>query len=61
METARSWTPELAVDKPDVMATPRYRTSAGPALLSAGFRPFFLLSALWACLAIPLWLSAYGG
>jgi uncharacterized protein involved in response to NO len=34
---------------------------AGPAVLSAGFRPFFLLSALWACLAIPLWLAAYSG
>jgi uncharacterized protein involved in response to NO len=44
-----------------VTGIPRYRTMAGPAVLSAGFRPFFLLSALWACLAIPLWLAAYGG
>jgi uncharacterized protein involved in response to NO len=34
-------------------AIPRYRPQAGPAILSAGFRPFFLLAALWACLAIP--------
>lgn len=40
---------------------PRYRAHAGPALLSAGFRPFFLLSAVWACIAIPLWLALYGG
>src|SRR5512144_1141639 len=38
---------------------PRYRAHAGLPLLSAGFRPFFLLSAVWACLAIPLWLARY--
>jgi uncharacterized protein involved in response to NO len=40
---------------------PRYRPQSGPYLLSAGFRPFFLLSALWAALAVPLWLVAYTG
>ncbi len=40
-------------------AIPRYRPHAGPALFSAGFRPFFLAAALWAVLAIPLWLVAY--
>lgn len=40
---------------------PRYRASAGPALLSAGFRPFFQLSAVWACIGIPLWLALDGG
>jgi uncharacterized protein involved in response to NO len=30
-------------------------------LLSAGFRPFFLLAALWAALAVPLWLLAFAG
>jgi len=35
------------------------RAYAGPAFLSAGFRPFFLLAALWAALAVPLWLAAY--
>ena len=29
------------------------------ALFSAGFRPFFLLAALWSAIAIPLWLAAY--
>ena len=43
------------------MAIPRYRSYAGPALFSAGFRPFFLLSALWAAVAIPLWLVAFSG
>lgn len=40
---------------------PRYRAHHGPAILSAGFRPFFLLSAVWACVAIPLWVAIYGG
>ena len=40
-------------------AIPRYRSQAGPAILSAGFRPFFLGSAIWAAVAIPLWLTAY--
>lgn len=38
---------------------PRYRRTAGPALLSQGFRPFFLLAALWALLALVLWLMAF--
>lgn len=40
-------------------AIPRYRPHTGPAILSAGFRPFFLGSSLWAAAAIPLWLAAY--
>jgi uncharacterized protein involved in response to NO len=40
-------------------AIPRYRPYTGPALLSAGFRPFFLAAALWAAVAIPLWLAAF--
>ena len=31
----------------------------GPAFFCAGFRPFFLLGALWAAIAVPLWLAAY--
>lgn len=42
-------------------AIPRYRPVAGPALFSAGFRPFFLAAAIWAGLAIPLWLAAIAG
>ncbi len=41
-----------------MVAIPRYRPHSGPALFSAGFRPFFLMAALWAAVAIPLWLAA---
>jgi uncharacterized protein involved in response to NO len=44
-----------------MVAIPRYRLHTGPAVLSAGFRPFFLLSALWASLAIPIWLAFFTG
>jgi uncharacterized protein involved in response to NO len=40
---------------------PRYRASQGPALFSAGFRPFFLLASIWAAVAVPLWLGVYAG
>lgn len=43
------------------MAIPRYKSFSGPALLSAGFRPFFLLSAIWALIAVPVWLLVYTG
>lgn len=42
-------------------AIPRYRLQAGPVVLSAGFRPFFLLAASWAAIAIPLWLAFFSG
>ena len=42
-------------------AIPRYRAHAGPAILSAGFRPFFLAASIWAALAVPIWLAAYAG
>jgi uncharacterized protein involved in response to NO len=42
-------------------AIPRYRPQAGATILSAGFRPFFLAAAIWAALALPLWLAAYAG
>ena len=40
---------------------PRYRGHDGPALLSAGFRPFFLGAAVWGAIAIPLWLAVFAG
>lgn len=40
---------------------PRYRPWSGPALLSAGFRPFFLLAGFWAVLVLPLWLAVLSG
>jgi uncharacterized protein involved in response to NO len=40
---------------------PRLRAYAGPALLSYGFRPFFLLAALQAGLAVLVWLPFVTG
>jgi len=37
------------------------RDYRGPALFSFGFRPFFLLAALWAAVAMPLWILAFLG
>jgi uncharacterized protein involved in response to NO len=44
-----------------MVAIPRYRPHAGPILLSAGFRPFFLAAAIWAAVGIPISLAVYGG
>jgi len=40
---------------------PRLKPYTGPALFSYGFRPFFLFGALYAGLAIPVWLVAFSG
>lgn len=40
---------------------PRYRSVGGPAILSAGFRPFFLAAALWSAIGVPLWLLLLEG
>lgn len=32
-----------------------------PTILAFGFRPFFLLAGLWACVALALWLTAFAG
>ncbi|WP_296473654.1 NnrS family protein [Roseinatronobacter sp.] len=37
------------------------RSWTGPALLSYGFRPFFLLSGIWACFAMVFWLMLLAG
>ena len=37
------------------------RDYAGPALLSLGFRPFFLLGSFWAAVAVPLWVWSFLG
>lgn len=39
----------------------RLRDYTGPAVLSGGFRPFFLLAALWSALAMVLWIAALAG
>jgi uncharacterized protein involved in response to NO len=40
---------------------PRLRPFAGPALLSYGFRPFFLLAAIFAGCAVLVWLPIFYG
>jgi uncharacterized protein involved in response to NO len=42
-------------------ALERRRSYAGPALLSYGFRPFFLLGAAWAAFGVLLWMPQYFG
>ncbi|MBP1807409.1 NnrS family protein [Rubellimicrobium aerolatum] len=42
------------------MSSPR-SPHAGPALLSHGFRPFFLLASSFATLAVPAWMLAWTG
>ncbi|WP_348627004.1 NnrS family protein [Mesorhizobium sp. M3A.F.Ca.ET.080.04.2.1] len=44
-----------------MMAIPRTQPSAYPAILSYGFRPFFLLGSLQAGVAMLLWLPLYYG
>lgn len=39
----------------------RDRARRGPAVLSLGFRPFFLLGAIWAAIAMALWLGMLSG
>jgi uncharacterized protein involved in response to NO len=43
------------------MSIPRLRNYQGPAILSYGFRPLFLLGSLYAGAVIPLWLSVFAG
>ena len=40
---------------------PVYRGNAGPLFFAAGFRPFFLFTALQAAVTLPLWLAVYVG
>jgi uncharacterized protein involved in response to NO len=43
------------------MAVPRLRNYSGPAILSYGFRPFFLAAAIYSGVAIVVWLPLYSG
>jgi uncharacterized protein involved in response to NO len=43
------------------MSIPRLRAYRGPAILSYGFRPFFLLGSIYAGAMIPLWLGVFAG
>ncbi|TWB36508.1 NnrS family protein [Nitrospirillum pindoramense] len=40
---------------------PVSRPYAGPPLLTEGFRPFFLASAAWAAIALPIWVALLSG
>ena len=42
-------------------AVPRLKPYAGPALLSYGFRPFFLLGSVWAGIEVLAWLPMFHG
>ena len=51
---------------PQANATPRRSVAAarswsGPAILSHGFRPFFLCAGVWALIGVALWFLAFGG
>ena len=43
------------------MPIPRLQPYDGPAILSSGFRPFFLFGAIWAAFSIILWLPEFFG
>ena len=44
-----------------IAPTPRLKPYGGPAILSYGFRPFFLCGALFATIVIALWLPLFFG
>ena len=44
-----------------VTSAERMRAWTGPAVLSYGFRPLFLLAGVWACLAMILWIAMLTG
>ncbi|MFT6541999.1 MAG: hypothetical protein ACJAU5_001079 [Maricaulis maris] len=46
--------PNTSARIPGHTPVPRYRSWAGMALLSQGFRPFFLLAGIWAIVALSL-------
>lgn len=49
----------MAITIQDRAATPA--RPAGLTLFSGGFRPFFLLAAIWSAIALPVWLCVYAG
>ena len=44
-----------------MLALRRARNAASPAILRGGFRPFFLGGALWAVVALCIWIAALAG
>jgi uncharacterized protein involved in response to NO len=53
--------PRVRVNSGDRSIDRRGRLRSAPPFLSYGFRPFFLFAAIYAALAVPLWLWVYGG
>jgi len=53
--------PRSRVNSGDPGVDRRGRSRKAPPFLSYGFRPFFLLGAIYAALAVPLWLWTYFG
>lgn len=47
--------------RPGHVPIPRYRTYAGAALFARSYRPFFLAAAVWAALALAVWLDMLQG
>jgi uncharacterized protein involved in response to NO len=52
---------EQSSTKPKRIPVPRLRPHQGWPLLSSGFRPFFLLGAVFAAVAVLIWLPVYEG
>ena len=51
--------PRARVAAGDTSIDRRGRRRSAPAILSYGFRPFFLGAALWAALSVPIWVVLY--
>lgn len=49
------------MERVHVTTSEQVRSYGGPAVLSFGFRPFFLAGALWAAIAVALWLPMLSG
>ena len=58
-KTADRSNPRARVKTGDTVIDRRGRRRASPAILSYGFRPFFLGAAIYAAVAVPLWLWMY--
>lgn len=61
-----AWPPRVLAARVSTEGKPmapvqRLRPYGGPAILSYGFRPFFLLGTLYAGLAVPIWMAVFGG
>jgi uncharacterized protein involved in response to NO len=51
----------MAETPPDQSRVPTHAHHEGPVILQQGFRPFFLLAAIWAALAMALWMASLNG